>query len=777
MNKKNHSQILDQVARENMRANTDLAPRILTQIQKGKTTTMQPRIKMFVTVLLVLLVLVSVLVSVPAVRAAIQSWFGYVPGIGLVTEGQIRVLAEPVSVTREGVKLTIEQVLVDSNQTTIQYAVDGLKEGMRDTKESFTPSGCRKDAILRLPEAELSLTGQTETGWVSGYQTRAFYPVIPSTINEVTFVLPCLSSALPGKAPEDWELVFRLIPAPPELTAFPLIEISTPLAATPTALPPMDASAGLKTDGISLVLDRAVELSDGYLLYASLHWENTGFQTVDVSDISTIHLLDANGQEVSYTFDWDETSNIPWQQGQRSFVIKTEPVLTPGPLTLVLDALSVDVSVPEGARFTFDLGANPQPNQVWEINKDIDVGYGHSVRVLRATYYLTNGTHSSLSFDMESKTGVTAAGLHDLAHPLSGAGGGGGGSFADTFSSGFGYDGALPTGPITVDVVWVSVRTSGHWQAEWTPPEPQAQVIPTPQAAACLTRQSWEEALRAHPTLPTGLSGTLAIMDVPPPDYHYQVSVVNLDGNNSKLIGLGSAPSLSPDKTRVVYTGPSVDAPADGLYITDLVSGSTESLFGTMRGDISPLWSPDGQWIAYTHGPSSGLIGAPGSYSMIVSSLDGRRVIDLTDGNEANYAAAWMPDSNYLLYTVPLRNGVSLRKIDIRNGFFDELFDLNYNGTIAVSPDGKRLAFEEMLPLDKYGLFVSDLDGSNRKLLSDGEPYVVTIPAWSPDGNWIITTVHDPNSQEQPILALILVNTCNIIPLPNLHGYVTSWLP
>jgi Tol biopolymer transport system component len=98
---------------------------------------------------------------------------------------------------------------------------------------------------------------------------------------------------------------------------------------------------------------------------------------------------------------------------------------------------------------------------------------------------------------------------------------------------------------------------------------------------------------------------------------------------------------------------------------------------------------------------------------------------------------------------------------------------------VAVSRNGNRLAFEEMLPLDKYGLFVSDLDGSNRKLLADGDPYIVTIPSWSPDGNWVIASVHDPDTNKHPntALTLIQVDTCQIVPLPNLTGYATSWLP
>jgi len=76
-------------------------------------------------------------------------------------------------------------------------------------------------------------------------------------------------------------------------------------------------------------------------------------------------------------------------------------------------------------------------------------------------------------------------------------------------------------------------------------------------------------------------------------------------------------------------------------------------------------------------------------------------------------------------------------------------------------------------------LFVSDPDGFNRKLLADGDPYIVTFPAWGPDGQWILASVHDPNPNKQPnpILTLIEVDTCQIIPLPYLTGYATSWLP
>jgi Tol biopolymer transport system component len=163
----------------------------------------------------------------------------------------------------------------------------------------------------------------------------------------------------------------------------------------------------------------------------------------------------------------------------------------------------------------------------------------------------------------------------------------------------------------------------------------------------------------------------------------------------------------------------------------------------------------------------------------MLMNVDGSDLRQLTFSEGANYLTAWMPDGVEILYTSAIRNDVSINLMNTETGETRTLFGLNYNGTVVVSPDGKRLAFEEMLPLDKYGLFVSNLDGSDRKLLADGNPYVVTIPAWSPDGNWVIASVHDPDTNKQPnsILTLIEVDTCQIIPVQNLSGYVTSWIP
>jgi Tol biopolymer transport system component len=367
----------------------------------------------------------------------------------------------------------------------------------------------------------------------------------------------------------------------------------------------------------------------------------------------------------------------------------------------------------------------------------------------------------------------------DHTHPTGGGGGGGGGSFSGPFSAGFMYDGNFPAGPITVDIVSITTRISGGWQAQWTPPVTSNQVPATPQPSACLTRESWEQAMKKSPSLPAGVFGRLAVSDTVPPTYNYQMYLINLNGSDRKALGFGDSPFFSPDGSKIVHNGSSETGPSDGLFITDLATGDTKLLPGTARGDSGPIWSPDGTQIAFTRGSASGLIGAPGTSDIILTDLDGSNSRQLTDGKAAYSAKAWMPDGKHLLYGVAERDGASLHIMDTQTGADNSLFEINYNGTVSVSPDGKRVAFEEMLPLEKYGLTVSDLDGSNRVQLADGDPYITTLPFWSPDGNWVVASVQDPdtNKQPNPMLALIGVDTCQVIPLPTLGGYVTSWLP
>jgi len=282
---------------------------------------------------------------------------------------------------------------------------------------------------------------------------------------------------------------------------------------------------------------------------------------------------------------------------------------------------------------------------------------------------------------------------------------------------------------------------------------------------------TWQAALEsASSAIPDGLNGRLVFSNYAAPDFLYHVRTSNLDGTGETDLGIGNDGALSPDQEKVVY------ASEVGLQMINLASGQAVLVPGSTSRDHDPFWSPDGTKILFTR-PATGTVGALGPSNLMLVNADGSNPVVLLENADANIGQGWLPDGLSVLYTVKGEVGASVRAMDVATGLTRELFDVNYvNASMAISADGTRLAYESMLPGDRYAVYVSELDGSKQRLIADADPIVVTHPLWSPDGEWLILSVQDTVlSPDIPVLALVNVETCQIIPLVNRTGYVTSW--
>ena len=60
----------------------------------------------------------TLIIGPQRVYAAVRQLFGYIPGVGIVDQSApIRVLAEPVAVTRSGITLTVTEALLSADKT------------------------------------------------------------------------------------------------------------------------------------------------------------------------------------------------------------------------------------------------------------------------------------------------------------------------------------------------------------------------------------------------------------------------------------------------------------------------------------------------------------------------------------------------------------------------------------------------------------------------------------------------------------------------------------
>ncbi len=380
MNPNDTSRILDAVATDFFPAGVDLLARVKSRYER-KTFMQTLRAKPALMILFVLLALALL----SGAAYAIGRSLGYIPGVGIVEQGTlIRVLAEPVSVTRDGITLTVDQAYLTPERTALSFTVSGIPQEARPKSEAGFSCQPSTPTLLLADGTQLEPGGGEGSGEIDGYRSTFFYPPIPPTEQSVTFLLPCLEDVAPAAAPQDWELTLRFVPAPPDLTVVPVLQIATP-PPTPTTLPEVTLVESESFMGISLHLESVQNTGRGYLFETSIRWQDGLYADYGVGAGAGLILTDAKGQKIDLSYFSNEKSMRsagPRRTLSGYSLPKTSFV---SPITLTLPLVSANLPLDKRPSFNFDPGPNPQPGQEWQINQTIEV-LGLPVEILSARY-------------------------------------------------------------------------------------------------------------------------------------------------------------------------------------------------------------------------------------------------------------------------------------------------------------------------------------------------------------------------------------------------------
>ena len=241
----------------------------------------------------------------------------------------------------------------------------------------------------------------------------------------------------------------------------------------------------------------------------------------------------------------------------------------------------------------------------------------------------------------------------------------------------------------------------------------------------------------------------------------YEIGTVNVDGNERKRLtratGLVNHPSWSPDGEQiafVAYAGGMSTYPLDRYHYSNYVHQRQQNVkIALMAADGSsppdgplrqiesttrvalypPVWSPDGQRLAYlAHGGEE----YPFNIVLYTVGLDGS---DLTKIGKASAPAAWSPNGEELAFAsldgeAPIiyaarPDGTGLRTI-WRGELGDPMMSISQ---VSWSPGGTELLF---VYGDVYGaVHIVRPDGGGLSCLVPGRR--ATRAAWSPDGSRI----------------------------------------
>jgi Tol biopolymer transport system component len=211
------------------------------------------------------------------------------------------------------------------------------------------------------------------------------------------------------------------------------------------------------------------------------------------------------------------------------------------------------------------------------------------------------------------------------------------------------------------------------------------------------------------------------------------VFVMNADGSGQQNLTrhpvLDTHPVWSPDGQKLAFVR------YRDVWVVDADGSGQRRLTLNREGDRSPAWSPDGKRIAFVsfHGRN---------WEVHVMNADGSGHRNLTRNRAQDYGPTWSPNGRKIAF-VRTRNSSRL------HGYDWELYVMNADGSgqrklartapqlvaPAWSPDGRKLLFVS----NRTGnpeIYVIGADGSGQRRLTRN-PAIDSAPAWSPDGRTI----------------------------------------
>jgi hypothetical protein len=398
--------------------------------------------------LAIAVLLVGLLVASPRAVEALKQLLGYVPGIGYMEQGNsLRILTAPVTLEKDGLKLTVVKGATDSERTILLAHLEGSPPNHA--------LNCTTPPRLVLPDGTILKELGHGSGSTPGgsYYERYVFEAMPAGQLEATLEIPCV---LYDADFTDFALPLNFEVAE-EDQIMPVIEL--PAASS-------SASAGSALEGFSIVMEGATPLPDGYVLSGYYEWTNPRFDAFSVH-VRDVKILDANGQEVM--FEPIDPGFMDPALTKSPFAYQITGRDHAYPLTLTVNSLAADLS--SGSTFQFDAGADPQVGQVWEVDIDVPVD-GHIIHV--QTIELTTGdtpTQLGYTFRMTSDPSIMGARIDDIDLTTTGGGGGGGGGRPATnaFECRWFFEGYSPAGLKTFVVSNITLVLNETSQAAWQP--------------------------------------------------------------------------------------------------------------------------------------------------------------------------------------------------------------------------------------------------------------------------------------------------------------------
>jgi hypothetical protein len=457
--------------------NTNLWPQIEVRLDTRKTLMNTYRARPALAVLLAILALLIV----SGIAYAVGRSLGYIPGYGLVEQNiPMLALAEPVSQTRDGITITIKEMILTADRMYSTITTENIPNHLMLPMTDTTTVTCQGAWVYELPDrTRLSFNGgdgsmepfegsdPTRMSYrVSGYST--FSPSLNlNEVTDMTLYIPCVTSDIPaGSLPENWKFDLHFVPAPPgmmEMTATPVIEYQ------PSPLPLPTGTAEVNPVSITSVLD----IGDSYILKGECAPPPGSVIKDGREGVIYMRLFDGNGHELLWEYPGELDLGTPAASTPFAFMwgMKIQkPFVMP---------LTVECHIQHWASstvpFEFDLGEDPQPGDVFPVHQTLE-GNGHTfilveIQVVQPQMSSLEGEYTFVIRYADPELFVIP-GIEGYPSASEGFGGGGGGEVDEPEEYGVDYSvgfTSMPRGRVTIIFTVDAHNGEDGWTAEWQP--------------------------------------------------------------------------------------------------------------------------------------------------------------------------------------------------------------------------------------------------------------------------------------------------------------------
>lgn len=216
--------------------------------------------------------------------------------------------------------------------------------------------------------------------------------------------------------------------------------------------------------------------------------------------------------------------------------------------------------------------------------------------------------------------------------------------------------------------------------------------------------------------------------------FEYLDKIWLVEGGAPYALTPGRAPALSPEGERVAYLLPDPAAPEQAdVYVLTIESGEFTRLSQRPGNYGPPVWSPDGQRVAYTAGPI-----------LVVSPASGGEERVLVQDVAPGARIGWSSDSSALVCPLMREGETDLYAVRLADGETTRLTHVGSfpgAGTFLVLAPGPAAADRDLVlfayPGEGGTLWAVRLDGSERRRFLPEPDQVVGDLAVSPDGRYL----------------------------------------